>query len=109
MRKRIFPSQYADITSVIDNKREMLTLHRSQKEWLDKSQGIDAYLKAMEEMSREVGRMSGKFKYAEGWRRHSHLGFASAESDPLGAILGSHGRVNRTYETNLERPSSRRT
>ncbi len=31
-------------------KREMLALHRSQKEWLDASQGIDSYLDHMEAM-----------------------------------------------------------
>ena len=32
--------------------------------------------------------MSGRFEYAEGWRKHLHLGFCSADADPLAAALG---------------------
>jgi len=77
-----------DISSVLEPKRQMLACHRSQKDWLDKSQGIDSYLRAMEDMSAEVGRMSGRFEYAEGWRRHSHLGFGPEGFDPLCEALG---------------------
>jgi hypothetical protein len=41
----------------------------------------------MREMSAEVGRRSGRFAFAEGWRRHSHLGFSARERDPLGELL----------------------
>ena len=34
-------------------------------DWLDRSQGLDSYLAAMHELGREVGRMSGRFEYAE--------------------------------------------
>jgi len=37
----------------------MLAQHRSQKEWLDTSQGLDSYLVTMEDMCREAGRRSG--------------------------------------------------
>ena len=70
-----------------DQTRAMLACHASQKEWLDVTQGMDAYLDEMERMSREVGRMSGKFEYAEGWRRHSHLGFGPEEFDPVSDLL----------------------
>lgn len=65
----------------------MLGFHKSQKEWLDKSQGIDSYLKTMKDMSAEMGKNSMKYRYAEGWRRHSHLGFSSVEIMPLEDIL----------------------
>jgi hypothetical protein len=32
--------------------------------------------------------MSGRCEFAEGWRRHLHLGFCAAEADPLRAALG---------------------
>ena len=35
----------------------------------------------------EVGRMSGLFQYAEGWRRHLHLGFGAADFDPIRTTL----------------------
>jgi LmbE family N-acetylglucosaminyl deacetylase len=87
LRNRIEPHFYVEIGSVLKTKREMLACHTSQKEWLDRSQGLDSYLITMEEMSAAVGKMSGKFAYAEGWRRHSHLGFGPEEFDPLTVAL----------------------
>lgn len=87
LRRRIYPDFYVDISSVIDRKQRMLACHESQKKWLDQSQGLDSYLIAMKEMSAEVGKMSGKFRFAEGWRRHSHLGFSAREIDPLQDLL----------------------
>ena len=87
MTNLIRAGQYVDITSVIDTKRAMLARHKTQKEWLDVSQGIDAYLTTMEQMCRQVGQMSGRFELAEGWRRHLHLGLSAQEMDPLSQIL----------------------
>jgi len=66
LRKRIKPEIFVDITSVIEKKKAMLAKHKSQKEWLDVSQGIDSYLITMTDMCREVGRMSGRYEYAPG-------------------------------------------
>ena len=88
LRRLVRPDQYVDISAVLADKRAMLGQHKTQKEWLDESQGIDAYLMDMEKMSRQVGRMSGRFKYAEGWRRHNHLGFAPQDRDSLSELLG---------------------
>ncbi len=88
LRPPVRPGMYVDVTEVMRTKREMLARHKSQKEWLDVSQGLDAYLKTMEEMSRQVGHMSGQFQFAEGWTRHLHLGFCDEEADPLAAALG---------------------
>ena len=105
LRRRIWPELYVDITSVCDLKRQMLAQHRSQKEWLDVSQGLDAYLKTMEETSAEVGRMSGRFEYAEGWRRHSHLGFSAEDIDPLAQALGDGVTIDADYRRGLDNPS----
>jgi len=102
MRKRIHPGQYVDVTSVIDRKREMLACHRSQKEWLDKSQGLDAYLDTMEGFAREVGGISGRYELAEGWRRRSHLGMSAEDSDPLSGALGDLCLVDEAYERALD-------
>ena len=83
LKRPIIPDFYIDITKVLAKKREMLGVHRSQKEWLDRSQGMDSYLNSMEQASREVGVLSGKFQYAEGWIRHLHLGYCAEEADPL--------------------------
>jgi LmbE family N-acetylglucosaminyl deacetylase len=82
------PDFVVDIGSVIDEKAAMLAQHRSQKEWLDRSQGLDAYLETMREHARQVGELSGRFELAEGWRRHNPLGLCSPGADPLGKLLG---------------------
>jgi LmbE family N-acetylglucosaminyl deacetylase len=81
------PDLFIDIIDVIEKKTEMLACHRSQKEWLDKSQGFDSYLNTMKEHSGEVGEMSGKFTYAEGWRRRNPTGFCSQGFNPLVELL----------------------
>mgnify|MGYP005841370175 FL=1 len=87
LRQPVQPEFYVDIGSTLARKRSLLAKHRSQKEWLDASQGMDSYLVEMENAGRAVGRRSGRFEYAEGWRRHLHLGFAAREADPLRAVL----------------------
>jgi len=102
LRRRVWPGAYANTSGVHQKKLKALVAHRSQQGWLDASQGMNSYLRAMEAMSLELGRMSKKFKYAEGWRRHLHLGFSAKEMDPLAEILGKNYLVNKTYERNLE-------
>lgn len=108
LRKRVMPEYYVDITSVLGTKREALAQHMSQKEWLDVSQGMDAYLITMEEQATVLGRMSGRFRYAEGWRRHSHLGFCDENADPLLEALGTLVLVNEDYRRRLEEPATPR-
>jgi len=102
LRKLVRPGQYVDIGPVLARKRQMLAQHRTQKEWLDVSQGMDAYLLEMENIAREVGRMSGRFEFAEGWRRHSHFGFCAAACDPLTELLGPACWTDPEYERALE-------
>ncbi len=90
LRQRVIPDLYVDISSVLARKRAMLACHHSQKEWLDESQGMDSYLTAMEEICREIGAMSGRFAFAEGWRRRLHLGFCAPEADPLAQALAGY-------------------
>jgi LmbE family N-acetylglucosaminyl deacetylase len=87
LRRRIEPDLFVDISVVIDAKERMLACHQSQRRWLDESQGLDSYIRTMRDMSAEVGRMSGRFTYAEGWRRHSHLGFSREDRGVLEDFL----------------------
>lgn len=80
---------YVDITDVMPLKRQMLALHRSQQEWLDASQGVGSFVAHMEQMSRDVGRLSGRFTFAEGWTRHMPLGYCGEDDDPLADALGA--------------------
>lgn len=102
LRKRIHAGSYVNTTRVHARKRESLAAHVSQKHWLDVSQGMDSYLISMDEASRKVGALSGKFEYAEGWRRHLHLGYSAAEVDPLKDALGEDCLINADYEAWLK-------
>jgi LmbE family N-acetylglucosaminyl deacetylase len=101
LRRRVFPGAFVNTTSVHATKREALAAHASQKTWLDASQGMDSYLRAMDEMSLAVGKMSRRFRHAEGWRRHLHLGFSAREMDPLASPLRNDYCVNPRYERSL--------
>jgi LmbE family N-acetylglucosaminyl deacetylase len=87
VRRPIVPEMYVDVGSFMDAKEKALACHASQKEWLDKTQGLDSYLKTMRELTEKVGTMSGRFRFAEGWRRHAYSGFSRADSNPLADIL----------------------
>jgi N-acetylglucosamine malate deacetylase 1 len=101
LRRRVVPGAFVNTTTVHATKLAALAEHKSQQDWLDASQGMNSYLTAMDAMSREVGRMSHRFTHAEGWRRHSHLGFSATEADLLAAALGKNHRVNDSYERRL--------
>ena len=84
------PDFLIDIGSTMELKRQMLACHKSQQEWLASTQGMGAYVEEMEKMCREMSELGHGLAYAEAWRRHSHLGFCTAEFDPLSEILKAH-------------------
>lgn len=78
------PHRVVNIEAVIETKRAMLACHRSQREWLDRSQGMGSYVEAMNRMAVLVGNMYGNGAgVSEGWLRHSSLGFSPEDWDPL--------------------------
>ena len=87
LRRRVCADLYVDVSGLIERKTQMLACHASQKSWLDESQGHDSYLKTLRDLDADVGRMSGRFEFAEGWRRHLHLGFCGPDDDPLREAL----------------------
>jgi LmbE family N-acetylglucosaminyl deacetylase len=91
LRNLVTPDMFVNVTDMVERKVEMLAKHVSQKKWLDESQGHDSYLQTLRDLDAECGRMSGMFQYAEGWRRHLHLGFCDENDDPLRKAL--HDRV----------------
>jgi len=61
------PTEYVDISSVIDLKKEMVQCHKSQTEWMKIATGF-----GMDEIVEHVGRVRGfaaGVSYAEGFRR----------------------------------------
>ena len=90
LNRIVRPDIFVDVSDLVDRKVDMLSRHRSQRDWLDESQGLDSYLEKMKQLCAEVGAMSGKFTYAEGWRKHLHLGFCDEEDNPLVDALKGH-------------------
>jgi N-acetylglucosamine malate deacetylase 1 len=90
LRRPVVPDLFVNTTSVHPVKRDALAAHESQRAWLDASQGMDSYLAAMDELSRQVGTMSRRFEHAEGWRRHLHVGFSAKDIDALQTLLGDN-------------------
>eukprot|EP01009_Symbiontida_sp_KSa7_P007212 NODE_3907_length_371_cov_566.686335_g3333_i0.p2 GENE.NODE_3907_length_371_cov_566.686335_g3333_i0~~NODE_3907_length_371_cov_566.686335_g3333_i0.p2 ORF type:complete len:101 (+),score=25.15 NODE_3907_length_371_cov_566.686335_g3333_i0:26-304(+) len=88
-------------SAVIEGKAAMLGKHQSQKEWLDESQGFDSYIEMMKSLAVEVGKMSGRYGYAEGWRRHMHAGLSQRDEDPLYEELKDRCFVCPKYEASL--------
>lgn len=102
LRRSVMPGAFVDTTLTHESKLAALARHQSQQHWLDASQKMNDYLQTMEQFSLEVGRMSRRFRHAEGWRRHLHFGFCAEADDPLREALGSRFLVNPRYETALD-------
>ncbi len=84
LRQLVEPEIFVDVSSLMDRKQQLLQCHASQGAWLDETQGMSSYAQSMHELNGELGKLSGCFEFAEGWRRHLHLGLAaSPQFDPL--------------------------
>ncbi len=102
MRRKLRSEFYVDVSAVMEQKTALLACHESQKEWLDVSQGMDSYLHSMQAFTRQVGALSNRYEFAEGWRRHLHLGFSAREIDPLTEALEGGCHFDPDYATWLE-------
>jgi LmbE family N-acetylglucosaminyl deacetylase len=102
LRRRIQPEYYVDVKAVLGMKREMLSQHATQRDWLDVSQGMGSYVNEMDNIACELGEMSKRFEYAEGWRRHNNLGFAAKGADPLAHLLGTRCWIDPAYQHRLD-------
>jgi len=72
--ERVSPQFYVDITETIEQKRELLSIHRSQRDWLRAHHGIDQYLEQMTSWAAKYGKECGG-SYAEGFRQHLGHGY----------------------------------
>lgn len=101
LRRNVVPGIFVDVSSVYDTKLRALSAHKSQHGWLDSSQKMNSYLKFLDDIAQKVGKMSGNFQYAEGWRKHLHYGFGSEDADPM-KDLGKNYLLNDAYEDSLK-------
>jgi N-acetylglucosamine malate deacetylase 1 len=102
LRRRVIPEAFVNTTTVQERKRKALACHRSQRDWLDKTQGMDSYIATMDEFARTLGKLSRKCHYAEGWRRHLHYGFGDEKADPLRDALKGRYLVHARYPRALD-------
>lgn len=100
LRRPVEPESFVNVESVLPDKCAALAEHRSQQAWLETSQGMESLRARVETNARLVGSVSGRFEFAEGWRRHLHHGLSGREIDPLREALG---KDYFTRENNLKR------
>jgi N-acetylglucosamine malate deacetylase 1 len=72
--ERVSPHFYVDVTPQLERKRQMLSCHASQRDWLRQHHGMDEYLDRMTEWAALRGEECG-FAYAEGLRQHLGHGY----------------------------------
>ena len=94
MGEPVVPTHFVDVSSLIARKGELLLAHASQGAWLDETQQISSYVNTLENLNREVGSWSQRFEFAEGWRKHLHLGLCAETADPLAEALTNNCIVN---------------
>ncbi len=90
MGERIWPQFYVDITKQLERKRQMLSCHESQRDWLRNHHGVDEYLDRMTNWAARYGQEAG-CNYAEGLRQH--LGHAYPQQPVLQQALGADVRL----------------
>jgi N-acetylglucosamine malate deacetylase 1 len=103
MGQLVVPTYFVDVKSVLERKTAMLSAHASQDQWLDATQRISAYLETMVQLNAEVGQLSRQhsstgFEFAEGWRKHLHLGLARADFDPLPQALADSCILKNSHD-----------
>ena len=83
------PQFYVDISKTLPQKREMLSRHVSQREWLRSHHGMDEYLEQMTAWAAGYGSECG-FAYAEGLRQHLGHGYPQ-QHRPAALKPSAHG------------------
>lgn len=74
MGERRLPQFYVNISQTIERKKELLSHHASQRDWLRAHHGVDQYLNQMAEWAARFGAECG-FEFAEGLRQHLGHGY----------------------------------
>lgn len=84
----VTPPIFVNTASVHATKMAALAAHGSQQHWLGESQRMNSYLQAGEDDSIALGKRSRRFRHAEAWWQHSHMGFCAPDARPLQQALG---------------------
>ena len=86
--RRVSADFYFNVGTTFATKKEMLTRHKSQRDWLKSRHGIDEYLDTMENWTRANGSRAG-VELAEGWRQYK--GHPYPQSPLLQKLLARYG------------------
>jgi LmbE family N-acetylglucosaminyl deacetylase len=84
---------HVDVTPVFDLKRQMLSCHASQRNWLLKHHGIDEYLDSQSRWSARRGSEVG-VAHAEAFRQY--IGHAYPQDNLLLSLLKQDGKGGKT-------------
>lgn len=99
---RVYPAFYVGIDDAMERKRKALSCHESQGDWLKSTQGMSTLVGTMEGFSGTLGEETGRFRFAEGFTRHFHLGMGAEDFRPLESALAPLVVPNGNYP---EKPS----
>lgn len=88
--KPVVPQFYVDISSSLEKKLDMLSRHKSQRDWLRRHHGMDEYLESTRRWSAELGRQAAEcsghpVRHAEAFRQH--LGHSYPHENVLAGVL----------------------
>ena len=86
----IDPDFVVNVADSFARKKEMLSEHASQREWLRRHHGMEDYIEAMERWTKERGRRAG-LSYGEGFRQYR--GHPYPQSPLLQELLGDLVKV----------------
>ncbi|HOW71188.1 MAG TPA: PIG-L family deacetylase [Phycisphaerae bacterium] len=92
MRNLVVPELFVNVTGEMETKVRMLGCHESQRRWLDETQALDDYIESMRQANAQVAHLLARsgWQYAEGFRRHSHVGFSAEDRDCLAEVLAAN-------------------
>jgi N-acetylglucosamine malate deacetylase 1 len=87
------PDFVVNVEKYMDTKRDMLSCHESQREWLRKHHGMDDFVAMMEQWTRAAGARVG-IRYGEGFRRYKVAPFPQTSLLPelIGEVVAVTGR-----------------
>ncbi len=89
--RKITPQFYVDVSGLIEQKIEMLSCHKSQRNWLREHHGMDEYVESMRRWNASLAEIAVQISekpitYAEAFRQH--LGHAYPKDNVLAALFG---------------------
>ena len=90
LNEPVSPTLFVDIGSVVEEKVQMLMAHESQVDWLRQTQAMSSLEEVVLTESRNIGTLSGLFRFAEAFTPHDNRGYCPGNFKPLEEALGTN-------------------